>query len=246
MTATDYLCRHFSRIGARLKLQEAAAFQWEKIRIDISRDRDGEYFDLRCRQGFHPEVLEVRRDSRHLVLMVRDGVLKNKYLLGYDERHWFAAAVPGDSVHDVQSAIASLRPTEVEGRKAIRQGEWFFIPAPDVHDEQKAILRNEPLSRGAGSKPHLCEEAMRRFGHTVMVSRAYPSGIKEPEYHRLLASDPAARQMSWRPMVRDAQVFARGSIRHRDHRTIRLYGWHRVYLNRERFAHHAPQIAFLD
>jgi hypothetical protein len=39
---------------------------------------------------------------------------------------------------------------------------------------------------------------------------------------------------------------ARGEVRHRDHKTIDLVGWHRVYMNRERFARHAPQIAFLD
>lgn len=52
--------------------------------------------------------------------------------------------------------------------------------------------------------------------------------------------------MSWRRMVRDAQVYARGDVRHRDHKTIHLDGWHRVYMNRERFAKHARQIAFLD
>src|SRR5262249_10317554 len=101
-------------------------------------------------------------------------------------------------------------------------------------------------SRGAGSKPHICEEVMRRFGVTVMVSSAYPAGVRESEYRRLLATDPAAQRMSWRRMVRDAEVYARGSIRHRDHKTIYLDGWHRVYMNRERFARHAPQIAFLD
>jgi hypothetical protein len=47
-------------------------------------------------------------------------------------------------------------------------------------------------------------------------------------------------------MTRDAEVYARGEVRHRDHKTIDLVGWHRVYMNRERFARHAPQIAFLD
>jgi hypothetical protein len=50
----------------------------------------------------------------------------------------------------------------------------------------------------------------------------------------------------WRRMTRDAEVYARGEVRHLDHKTIDLYGWHRVYMNRERFARHAPQIAFLD
>ena len=246
MTTTEYLCRHFSRMGARLKVQAPGVRQGEKVRIDVGRDRDGEFFDVRCHDGIIPEILDVRPASRHLVLMVRDGDDKNKFLLGRDERHWFAAAVPGDGVHDVRTAIASLRPTEVEGREAIRQGEWFFVPAPEVHEDARVIYRNEPLSRGVGSKPHICEQMMRSSGTAVMVSSAYPTGLTEPEYNRLIDTDPNARRMSWRRMVRDAQVYARGDVRHRDHKTIHLDGWHRVYMNRERFAKHARQIAFLD
>jgi hypothetical protein len=64
--------------------------------------------------------------------------------------------------------------------------------------------------------------------------------------NRLLGRDPAARRMRWRRMVRHAQVYVRGAVRHRDHKIIYLDGWHRVYMNRERFARHARQIAFLD
>ena len=246
MTTTEFLCRHFSRMGARLKIQGPSARQGEKVQIDVGRDRDGEFFDVRCQDGVTPEILDVQPVSRHLLLMVRDGDAKNKFLLGHDERHWFAAAVPGDGVRNVRTAIASLRPVEVEGGKAIRQGEWFFVPAPGAEDRARVIHRNEPLSRGAGSKPHICEELMRRFGVTVMVASEYPNGITEPEYNRLIDTDPAARRMHWSRMVRDAQVYARGSVRHRDHKTIHLDGWHRVYMNRERFATHARQIAFLD
>ena len=177
--------------------------------------------------------------------MVREGDDKNKFLLGRDERHWFAAAVPGDGVHDVRTAIASLRPTEVEGRQAIRQGEWFFVPAPEVLENALVIYRNEPLSRGGGSKPHICEELMRSFGEAVMVSRAYPKGVSYREYERLTAANPASRA-KWQRMIRAPIVHARGDVRHRDHKTIHLDGWHRVYMNRERFAKHARQIAFLD
>jgi len=194
-------------MGARLKIQGPGVRQGEKVRIDVGRDRDGEFFDVRCHDGVVPQILDVQPASRHLVLMVRDGDDKNKFLLGRDERHWFAAAVPGDGVHDVRTAIASLRPTEVEGRHAI---------------------------------------LMRHSGVTVMVSSTYPTGLTEPEYNRLIDTDPTARRMSWRRMVRDAQVYARGDVRHRDHKTIHLDGWHCVYMNRERFAKHAPQIAFLD
>jgi hypothetical protein len=181
-----------------------------------------------------------------MVLMVRDGTAKNKYLLGRDERHWFAAAVPGDNVHDVRTAIDSLRPLEAEGRRAIRQGEWFFVADRSVSDKGAVIHRNEPLSRGAGSKPHICEEVMRRGGVTVMVSSEYPTGISPARYERLISADARMRALSWRRMTRDATVYARGDVRHRDHKTIHLDGWHRVYMNRERLARHAPQVAFLD
>ncbi|MBN9663593.1 MAG: hypothetical protein J0H49_35675 [Acidobacteria bacterium] len=245
MTTTDSLCRHFSRMGARLKWQQPDARQWEKVRIDVGRDRDGEFYEIRCLAGILPEVLEVRPALHHLVMMVRDGRAKYKYLLGRDDGHWFAAAVPGDSVRDVRSAMASLLPAEVEGRAYTRQGEWFFVWVRDVPPDA-LYFRHEPLSRGAGSKPHLCAELMRRGGATVMVSTAHPNGIDAAEYQRLIATDPDAWRLNWRQMVRDAEVFARGDVRHRDHKTIHLDGWHRVYMNRERFAAHARQIAFLD
>ena len=43
MTTTEYLCRHFSRMGARLKIQEPNWWQIEKIRIDIGKDRDSDF-----------------------------------------------------------------------------------------------------------------------------------------------------------------------------------------------------------
>ena len=79
-----------------------------------------------------------------------------------------------------------------------------------------------------------------------MVSSTYPTGISPARYERLISTDPQVRGMAWRRMTRDANVYARGEVRHRDHKTIHLDGWHRVYMNRERFARHAPQIAFLD
>jgi hypothetical protein len=245
MTTEQFLCRHFSRIGARLKIQQPGARQAVKVRIDVGRDRSGEFFDVRCFEEVVPEIIDVQAASRHLVLMVRDGGFKNKFLLGHDERHWFAAAVPGDSVRDVRTAIASLRPTEIEDRTAIRQGEWFFVPEGGANDKGAVIYRNEPLSRGGGSKPHMCQELMRNLGEVVMVSRSHPSGVSYAEFEQLTADNPASRA-KWQRMVRNPIVHARGEVRHRDHKTVHLDGWHRVYMNRERFARHAPQIAFLD
>jgi hypothetical protein len=246
MTTEELLYRHFSRMGARVRVGELRSRLAAKIRIDVRRDRSGEFFAVDVEEGAVPEILDVQPASRHLVLMMRDGKQRKKFLLGRDERHWFAAAVPGDSVRDVRTAMESLRPTEIEGRNAIRQGEWFFVPEPGVSEDGAVIHRNEPLSRGAGSKPHICAEIMRRGGEIVMICRQYPTGVTLAKYRNLTETYASARSWSWQRMTRDAEVYARGEVRHRDHKTIDLDGWHRVYMNRERFARHAPQIAFLD
>jgi hypothetical protein len=233
-------------MGARLKIRGPATRQREKVRIDVGADRRGEFFDIRCYEGLAPEILDVQPSLRHLVLMVRDGSAKNKYLLGHDERHWFAAAIPDSNVRDVKTAMASLRPLEIEDRATIRQGEWFFVPDASFDVGTGIVCRNEPLSRGGGSKPHICEELTRRGGIVVMVSASNPTGIHLAGYEKLIATSARARRMSWRRMVRDAEVYARGKVRHPDHKTVFLSGWHRVYMNRERFARHAAQIAFLD
>lgn len=105
------------------------------------------------------------------------------------------------------------------------------------------MLYNEPLSRGAGTA-HLMELAFRRGGETVYVSRRYPSGLTHDEYRAL--PDRDRRSESWDEMVRDAEVYARGAIRHPDHATIVLPGWHRVLMNTERGARAMRHVAFLD
>jgi hypothetical protein len=246
MTTQEYLCRHFARMGARVVVRGPGRWQRTKIAIDVGRDRSGEVFVIGCAEEPVIDVLDVQPRSQHLVLMVREGSDKHKFLLGRDERHWFASAVPGDNVRDVRTAIASLRPTEIEGREAIRQGEWFFVAESGMHEKAAVILRDEPLSRGRESKPHICEQMVRKGGEAVMVCNRYPTGISLGEYQMLLSTDSNARNLGWRRMVRDAEVYARGEVRHKDHKTIDLWCWHRVYMNRERFAKNAPQIAFLD
>ena len=97
MTTQEYLCRHFARMGARVVVRGPRLRQRTKIAIDVGRDRSGEVFVIGCEEEVAIEVLDVQPRSHHLVLMVRDGSEKHKFLLGRDERHWFAAAVPGDS-----------------------------------------------------------------------------------------------------------------------------------------------------
>src|SRR4051812_45913747 len=86
----------FNKMGARSQLIEDPR---ESVRIDVLRDRHGEYFQIRHGTDVNVTVLDVRPKDRHLLLMARSGLnrsnaVKSKFLCGHDERHWFVAAVP--------------------------------------------------------------------------------------------------------------------------------------------------------
>ena len=127
----------------------------------------------------------------------------------------------------------------------IRQGEWFFIPEPGLIVDPKLVLHDEPLSRGRG-KPHWAEWLYRTGGETVYVSRDYPQGLTGAEYKALLARKPSAKRMHWTTMTRNPGVYVHGKIRHPDHKTVKLNGWHRVLMNTESQAASMRHLAFLD
>ena len=79
------------------------------------------------------------------VITGSEGGEKSKFLCGFDERHWFEAAIPewASAVRGVASAQDALQPEAVREAVArvrphdrfrhrnaayVRQGEWFFLP----------------------------------------------------------------------------------------------------------------------
>jgi len=68
--------------------------------------------------------------------------------------------------------------------------------------------------------------------------------LSEAAYARL--SEKRKRGGGWSRMVRDPELFARGTVRHPDHATIELRGWHRVVMNTEQGARAMRHVAFLD
>src|SRR5436305_10919366 len=90
----EVLERRFAAIGARLKVTGRPGRGVPQI--DVGNDRRGEFFDLRFNGGDRVElaVADVWPHEQHLLLLVRDGAVKSKFLCGHDERHWFVAAVP--------------------------------------------------------------------------------------------------------------------------------------------------------
>ena len=260
----ELLQKHFGRMGARVKLRAVAGGGWRRSAagIDIRTDDKGEFFELRIdpAQPVDYRVVDLQPHARHLLLL---GEQKNKFLCGHDERHWFVCAVPGRSVTNVRQAMEALQPSEVRwavnryvkrvkhrlrrhNEAFVRQGEWFFLPAPRLKVNPLEIRRNEPLSRGRGSKPHMCQFAYRYAGWPVMVCDWYPAGMAIESYERLLQADSGARYWNWQQMQRDAAVYVRGRVWHPDHQTIVLDGWHRVVMNTEGQAPGSRAVVFLD
>jgi hypothetical protein len=236
--------------------------------IDIQRDRRGEFFELRVPThlagAVDVSVLQIREGQRQLLLLARkagEPPQVDRFLCGHDERHWFVAAVPG-RVSNVADAMESLKPAEVQAaqvREGLgadqrnrrhnpafrRQGEWFFVPAPGRVIDPAQVLRNEPIRRGRG-KPHLVQELARIGGARVYVCPEFPDGLTEEDYQTQVRGRPDQARLSWRLMVRDAAVHARGTVRHPDHATLTLPGWHRVLMNTENQSRTMANVAFLD
>lgn len=264
----------FTALGGRLKLDiwsRPRTYTQARERdyaMDIRRDRHGEFFELRVPAGLESSieltVLQAVPRDRHLLLLVRklnEAKQLDRFLCGHDERSWFVAAVPGKAssvaqakevlkpglVHDAQARTAVKRAKRNRRNNAAfrRQGEWFFIPQPRLAFDQREVLHNEPIRRGRG-KSHWLEYAHRRGGTRVYVCTEHPDGIPEDAYRDLLRSNPKAARWSWRIMQRDPEVYARGKVRHPDHATITLPGWHRVVMNTETQSRTMQNMAFLD
>ena len=262
---SQLLERSFAKIGARVKFGELVPERRVAPRdlvLDVRSDQRGEYFLIRRPDPSRMElvVLDVQPRDRHLLLLSRKGQEKHRFLLGRDERHWFVAGIPETTpvsrVRDAKQALKpdavliserGLRPKYRDRRTnaaRIRQGEWFFVPAMALEVNRLLALRNEPLVRGRGSKPHLCEELYRFGGETVYVSPGAPNGLTEGKFHAL--STEERQRWSWRVMKRNPKVYVRGRVRHPDHTTIVLGGWHEVLMNTENLSQAMSDIVFLD
>jgi hypothetical protein len=267
----------FAELGARVRVREIPSrwtqgdHSWinpQDYSLDIQRDGNGEFFELRVPTHLSDTlditVMQSEPKQRHLLLFVRkpgDKPQLDRFLCGHDEREWFVAAVPGGA-SSVRQAMDALQPAPVrqalashkvssnkrysrKNRAFRRQGEWFFIPEPALLVNPKLVLRNEPLRRGGG-KPHIVEWLYRTGGEIVYVCKRFPNGFAESEYRAMLLNDPDAKRWGWRTMTRNPGVYARGGVSHADHATITLPFWHRVLMNTETESRTMANVAFLD
>jgi hypothetical protein len=264
----EMLEHFFTKMGARVRFGLRPQRQLTNrqggndLSLDVLRDSHGEYLSIVRNPGSETElvVLDVDAKDRHLLLMSRSGAEKHRYLIGHDERHWFVAGIPESTpISRVRDAKRALKPDVVLARETqlrskevnrrvnaarIRQGEWFFVPAANAPVVPALIRRKEPLLRSRGGNPHVCDELYRSGGTTVYVSPGYPNGLTDIQYKAL--SQKERKRWSWRVMRRDSKVYVRGRVRHRDHKTVVLEGWHEVFGNTENLSYAMRNVVFLD
>lgn len=273
---TQTLRKQFARIGAKLQVEvQNRKVAETSFSLDVVETTRREYFKLEITQARKDKGLiiyatDIQPKLRHLLLVTvnennsinpKDNDVQ-KFLCGHDERHWFAASV-SNGITKVNQAMDDLKPTQViqslqrkgvkkqnrnkrHNKAFIRQGEWFFLPRPDVvlrKDEKYMILKNEPLRRAGGGKPHVIQEVFRTGGTRVYTCHKFPEGLTEKEYRAYLQSNPIAKKWNWRVMRRNPGVYARGTVKHLDHATIHLPYWHFVAMNTEA---RPTSLAFLD
>jgi hypothetical protein len=187
-------------------------------------------------------LVNVQREVENALKGGRVDIVNDKWLCGHDERDWFVAAVTGTSI---DQAKQNLKPKEVQAKEVgvkrkkslqkrkneafLRQGEWFFVPAKagEVPDNP-VIHKDEPMSRPGGGKPHIVEEVFRTGGKDVWANAASQI-LTDGEYNKL--DDKEKSRFSRRKA--DATVYCRGYVKHPDHATIQLVGWHRIFMNTE-------------
>ncbi len=267
MTVTE----KFNTMGARIRLNVA---EGNALRIDIQEDRNGQYFDIIADR--HLQVLDVDPKDKHLVLMTRlpDGA-KPKFLCGFDEQGWFAAALPepqhvrwhaGEKptlrrgISDIASAKASLKPPEVvereQGKKIKKRKRGKRVNDASKRQGEWFFLPENSLNveKDLILKNEPIQMGGRRQHNCEELFRQGGESVwvnrNNPNglsNENYMEMDPKDRAKGhFRRMVRDASVFARGRISAPDHKTLLLIGWHKVVPNTENRAVHGARVAFLD
>jgi len=243
--------KKFRKMGANVALRKS-----KSKRSYMSIDIQGDIFDIEKTDDMQAEVLDTLAKRRHLLLSVEGGEQKAKFLCGHDETHWFVSALPESPVAtDVTSAMNALKPAAVTNRESrkkgknrrkgdvyIRQGEWFFIPCPNVNVDHSRIMQNAQLQRDPESKPHMCE-TLYRDDEVLFSCGRFPDGVTEDQYQHILKTRRKARRWGWQRSRVSSVIYVKGNISHPDHSTLFLDGWHLVKRNTEQNRNHVGKMS---
>ena len=122
--------------------------------------------------------------------------------------------LPGSSLlrapagRDNHNASASTPPILASCRREVT----VFSLSPPIVERLSRLLRNEPLRRGNGGKPHWAEFCYRTGGETVYVCSRRPNGVTESQYKVILAGNPKTKSWGWRTMRRNPGVYVKGRL----------------------------------
>lgn len=136
------------------------------------------------------------------------------FLVGRDEKSQFISALPRKAT-SVPDAHDALRPAGVS-RKALRQGEWFFVPATNV---EKAAINATIKNKGSLGLYG------RKGGWPHSIDRSEIGALENGSSHRASAQIRVGGKLYAVGLVHDTRPDRHGSII--------LPDWHRVIRNRE-------------
>ena len=227
------------------KLNQVLLLVQEEARTFEEEERKRSFW-TQARVDERRRVLEnrgvlVKETDKHFIIKRKTSSEKRHFLMGVDERQLFVAQLK-TGVTNIEEARKQLGNTVLfhEGPRRMtpgRQGEWFFVEATKEQEaalnlllEKKRIfiLEKENIGRHAGrprGNPHVADELVVLPANKKIMVEAQSSkwANKNKDLSKVEPIYP----------IRDKEVFVRGCIRHRDHKTIKYTRWHQVILNNE-------------
>jgi len=215
MDTIELVQKKFEAMGARVKMSDNID-KWHRpasFQINIGNDRKGEFFELSLGEiPVELQIVDCQPRDRHLLLMVKiaettqaltDRTNLHKLLCGHDERHWFVAGVDpvaanvarakdllkrsGVVESEIFNKIGKRKSNRRKNAAFKRQGEWFFVPAPNLEVNDDEILLKEPI----GS--HIVDQVYRCDGEVVYVCDLYPDGLTEQQHRELFLLERKAK-----------------------------------------------------
>lgn len=205
------LKQHFMVMGANVDVTVGG----NRFELDVENNRLSETFKIRLPDdgSVTAKILDSDRRCRHLVLDVnhRQFGMNQKYLCGHDEFHWFVAALPETSkARTVPEAMEALKPkavlTEQRRKRVKRQRRRNRRTTAYIRQGEWFFM---PC-------PEFDVEQQRVIQNGTLVR-----GAGKPHHVEFLCRS------------KDGESYVRGKVRHPDHRTIYLEGWHKVLSNTE-------------
>jgi hypothetical protein len=143
----------------------------------------------------------------------------HRLLVGMDESHLFICPL-AEKAASVDEAHRKLRPPAVRdsGRsvRVRRQGEWFFVP---VSRPRELAAIDEAVAAGLVER----RAGIRAAGRPHRVDALLRLGLE-----------------------RQQATFARGAVRHPDHRVLVLRTWHAVHRNTEQVDARPAGMSWVD